>query len=90
MNGNLTTDLLEFIANNKFLNEIELTRLSNDATMNYEEKLYQMDCVGQKIILGSLKLNYFTDAFKTAKQPVQPQQPQQPTTHTHQGQSHGE
>lgn len=86
--ADLKRDLINKISNDKYYAEIELIRLAQDPTMNYEEKIHKIQ--GQ--LNGLAILNAQLGLAEQYFQPQQGGQPQtqQPAGNVHQGQSHGE
>ena len=84
--ANLKLDLVNFINNEKYYEEIELIRLAGDPNTNYKEKIDKMSLKLSNIALHNAKLGLVEQYFKEQA----PQDAPAPQGQVHQGQSHGE
>jgi len=95
---NLKLDLLNYLKNEKFYEELELARLAQEPNMNYRDKVNQMSCKLEKIAVINAQVllieqQYFVEPVVPAEgAPVPQPVPQSvPTVEVkHQGQTHGE
>lgn len=62
--GNLKIDLINKVKNDQYYNEMELSRLAQDATMNYKSKISEMTFVIGNIALGNAVLALVEQYFK--------------------------
>lgn len=90
--ANLKLDLVNYLNNEKYYEEIELIRLAGDPNMNYKEKIEKMSTKLSNIALLNAKLGLTEQYFKEpAPQNAPAEAPMaQPQGQVHQGQSHGE
>lgn len=65
--GNIKIDLLNKLSNDKYFEEHELVRLSNDSNLNYKKKIKLMDKTLGKIALINIKLGLIEQYFKETK-----------------------
>lgn len=61
--GHLKFDLINKLSNDKYLEEVELVRL-NDESMNYKQKLEEVDKVLTNIALINIKLGLVEHYFR--------------------------
>lgn len=89
--ADLKRDLINKISNDKYYAEIELIRLAQDPTMNYEGKIYEIQSQLNKIAILNAQLGLAEQYFQIPQNAATGQQVgQQPVGNVHQGQSHGE
>lgn len=92
--ANLKVDLLNELRNQKYFGEIELMRLAADPTMNYKEKIAEIDGVLLDISLVNQKIGlaemYFQEPAAAPAPQANPSVTQPPAPATLPGQSHGE
>lgn len=65
--GDIKIDLLNKISNDKYFEELELIRLSNDQHIIYKKKIDLMDAVLTKIALINIKLALIEQYFREQK-----------------------
>lgn len=96
--ANLKIDLVNILNNKKYYSELEVIRLAQDSSMNYEEKLIGIDAEFERLVIINAKVGLVEQYFKEqqpveqqlAEQPHQQQPPQQQPAVVHNGQTHGE
>lgn len=92
--ANLKLDLLNKLRNDKYYGEIELVRLAQDPTMNYENKIYSMkqqlqDIANLNAEMGLIE-QYFQEPVAAPAPADAPAPAPAPVAQVHNGQTHGE
>jgi hypothetical protein len=92
--ANLKLDLLNYLNNNKYYEELELVRLASDPNTNYKEKIDNMSFRLQNIAILNAQIGlvaqYFQEPVPAPVAETNTQQQVIPQGQVHQGQSHGE
>lgn len=86
---NLKLDLLDKLRRDKYFAEIELGRLAQDPSMNYESKILQMKSMLQDIALLNSSMG-LAEQYFTEPVPAPASAPNVPQGQVHPGQTHGE
>lgn len=65
--GDIRVDLVNKLSNDKYFEELELVRLSNDSTIKYKKKINLMDKTLNNIALINIKLGLIEQYFREPK-----------------------
>jgi hypothetical protein len=86
--ANLKVDLINKINNQKYFQELELARLSNEANMNYEAKITEIETILGQLVILNAELGIIEQYYKEPEAQDQVLHAAQPVANN--GQSHNE